>query len=115
MRAIGLLVASIATGFAAESHQALFRELATSGTTGVRRDELVAQLSACTFSEVGTQAVQVMRRSRGFGVYNPMTRKPWLEERCPESERIRYAAGTIWQAVIERAEAGSLSEPLSTP
>jgi hypothetical protein len=113
MRAIALILASIATGFAAENTQALFKELATTGTPGMRRDELVVELSACTFSEVGTQAVQTICSSRGFGIYNPMTSKPWLEERCPESERIRYAAGTIWRAVTERAEAGSLSEPLA--
>jgi hypothetical protein len=113
MRAIALILASIATGFAAENTQALFKELATTGTPGARRDELVAELSACTFSEVGTQAVQAICRSQGFYIYNPMTGKPWLEDRCPESERIRYAAGAIWHAVTERAEAGSLSEPLA--
>jgi hypothetical protein len=113
MRAIALIFASIATGFAAENTPALFKELATTGTPAVRRDALVTQLSACTFSEVGTQAVQMICRNRNFGFYNPMTSKPWLEERCPESERIRYAAGTIWHTVTERAEAGSLSEPLS--
>jgi hypothetical protein len=113
MRAIALILASIATGFAEENTQALFKELAANGTPGVRRDEIVTKLSACTFSEVGTQAVQTMFRSQGFGIYNPMTSKPWLEDRCPESERIRYAAGTIWHTVIKRAEAGSLSEPLA--
>jgi hypothetical protein len=112
MRTIALILASIATGFASENTQALFKELATTGTPGVRREELVVALSACTFSEVGTQAVQAICRSR-VGIYNPGTSKPWLEDGCPESERIGYAAAAIWRAVTERAEAGALSEPLA--
>jgi hypothetical protein len=108
---ISLLIA-IST-LAADESSKLFTELVTKGTSGERRDALVADLSARSFSEVGTQAVQAICSSRGFGIYNAMTAKPWLEDQCPDQEKIRYAASAIWRAVIERAQAGSLSEQLA--
>src|SRR6187549_1573107 len=112
MRTIAFILASIATGFAAENTEELFKELATAGTTGVRRDKLVAELSASTFAEAGTRAVQEICR-HCIGLYSPTASKPWLDDGCPESERIRFAAVAIWRAVTEPAERCSLSEPLA--
>lgn len=97
---------------AAQSSSALFRELATPGTSGKRRDAIVEELSARPFAEAGPPAVQMIGRSDGRSIYNPSTDKPWLEERCSEGEKARYAAVEIWNSVIERAGAGSLAEPL---
>ena len=117
MTAIVFILASITSGCDAKNTQVLFKELATASTPGVRRDEIVSELSACTFSEVGTQAVQAAVQANDsrlrFSFYNASTSKPWLEDGCPESERIHSAAVAIWRAVTNRAEAGSLSEPLA--
>jgi hypothetical protein len=114
MKVLSLIMVGVSlTAFGAENAQVLFKELATPGTSGVRRDALVTKLSGHTFSEIGIQVAQAICRSQRFGFHSPMTAKPWLEESCPEEEKIRHAAGVVWQAIIERAEAGSLAEPLA--
>lgn len=95
--------------------QNLCKELATPGTSGERRDRLVTELSGRSFSEVGIHALHAMckREDGPYYAYHPKSGKPWLEANCPKDEKIRCAAGAIWNAVIERAEAGSLSEQLA--
>lgn len=96
--------------------QSRCKELATFGISGERRDQLVTELSGRSFSEVGVHALHAMclqKKDEYYGYYNPRSKKPWLEATCPENERIRLAAAAIWNAVIERAEAGSLSEQLA--
>ncbi len=84
---------------AAADTTTLFDELKTSGTSGRRIDMLVSELSRRPFSQVGTQAVQIICNYEG-GWYNASTKKPWLEHRCPERARKVHAAWAIWRSAI---------------
>ncbi|MSU57192.1 MAG: hypothetical protein EXS35_03245 [Pedosphaera sp.] len=100
---------AVANAFAGENVDALFKELATPGTSGERRDALVTELSTYSFSEVGTQAVRTICANQEGYYYNPQTAKPWLEERCPEKHRIWFAAGAIWHRVLNHTDSSLIS------
>jgi hypothetical protein len=115
-RFASLITACIAVNaFAAGDASSLFKELGTAGTSGSRRDEIVVELSKRPFSEVGTQAVQMLcvnvPNAIHYGIAPPVS--PWQDPRLPEEQRIQSAATAIWFAVTERAEAGSLAEQLA--
>lgn len=88
--------------------QALFSELATLGTSDLRRDELVTKLSERPFSEVGPLAVHTMYRSKPawypVSGLAPKTNKPWMEEQYSEDHKIDSAASAIWNHVLCRLE-----------
>jgi len=108
-----LWVGCASSVFGLENAETLFQELTAPGTSGERLDAIVTELSARPFAEAGPQALQEIVRHWGGGIYNPSTDKPWLEERCSDSEKVRYAASAIWHGILERAEPGSLAEPLA--
>ena len=96
------------------SARMLFDELARSGTSGERIEEIVNILSTRPFEEVGVLAVQTFCSIKHRQNYGLVDGKCWLRPDCPQHEKVRWAANAIWRNVAYTKEKLPISKSLTT-